>query len=99
VRRNDGHRLVTVASRGVWPAAGDLDFEGPAADAEREVSIAVLDERGGTAGVISLRGLPGELRAADLADLRVLAGWLAPALSRPLHISGARKRITAGGSS
>ncbi len=103
VRRDDGHRLVTVAARGVWPASSDhmeIDIEGASDDAgaEREVAIPVLDDRGTSVGVISLRGMPSELRAADLADLRVLASWLAPALNRPLHISGARKRISAGGS-
>lgn len=111
VRRDDGHRLVTVAARGVWPAssldsdsvlardgrASALDDRDELGNTDREVAIPVLDDRGNSVGVIALRGLPHELRSADLADLRVLASWLAPALNRPLHISGARKRISAGG--
>lgn len=69
---------AAVASRKVTPASPG------ATEADCDVAVPVTDEDGAfVMGVIALRGIPTScLRAAELRDLAIIAGWLAPALAR-----------------
>jgi len=70
-------RLPTPASEVDGASAEDSD-----------VAVPIIDGHSGeVSGVLSLRGVsPSRLTAADLSDLVIVAGWLAPALSRPIAI-------------
>lgn len=83
---------AAIQTRRATPAGAD------ATDDDCDAAVPVLDDATGVVvGVIALRGVaPGGMRVADLADLVVLAQWLAPALGRPLHITSPHKRLGEG---
>lgn len=85
---------VAIASRRVLPAS---DVTGASGE-ESDVAVPVLAEGSGEVlGVIALRGVsPGRLRAADMADLVVIAQWLAPALSMAIWAAQPRNESAVG---
>jgi len=93
--------LTTASSRGIWtPQASDgtaaavlrtgratraLDLrDGSATDSD--VAAPLIDAMGAVRGVLVARGLPGGgVGATAVRDLGVIADWLAPVLTKPMH--------------
>ncbi|MBK7072836.1 MAG: hypothetical protein IPH44_11080 [Myxococcales bacterium] len=84
-----GDRTVRAAVEARVVALGAAD----ATDTDSAVAAPVFDHvTGALIGVVALRGVPARaLRPADLRDLAVIGQWLAPALSRALAATGARR--------
>ena len=88
---SDRTAVAAVTARRATPASEVAGVS----DEDSDVAVPVLDVHGGVLGVISLRGVsPARLHAADLSDLTLTAGWLAPALQRKAPIRRLRKEAT-----